>query len=69
MVQGDSISPLLANICLHYAFDPWVKQWRGRNARGDVLIVRFADGSRDPASTLNRKERGAVLQVRHGEAE
>jgi len=28
-VQGGSISPLLANIYLHYAFDLWVKQWRG----------------------------------------
>ncbi|MCZ2099655.1 MAG: group II intron reverse transcriptase/maturase [Anaerolineae bacterium] len=42
-VQGGSISPLLANIYLHYAFDLWVKQWRGRHARGDVIIVRYAD--------------------------
>lgn len=42
-VQGGSISPLLANIYLHYAFDLWVKQWRGRNARGDVIAVRYAD--------------------------
>src|SRR5439155_2571236 len=38
-VQGGSISPLLANIYLHYAFDLWVKQWRGRHARGDVIAV------------------------------
>jgi len=37
------ISPLLANIYLHYAFDLWVKQWRGRHARGDVIAVRYAD--------------------------
>ncbi len=37
-VQGGSISPLLANIYLHYAFDLWGKQWRERHARGDVVI-------------------------------
>lgn len=42
-VQGGSISPLLANIYLHYAFDLWVKQWRDRHARGDVIVVRYAD--------------------------
>ena len=42
-VQGGSISPLLANIYLHYAFDLWVQQWRGRHARGDVIVVRCAD--------------------------
>ena len=42
-VQGGSISPLLANIYLHYVFDLWVKQWRSTKARGDVIVVRFAD--------------------------
>ncbi len=42
-VQGGSISPLLANVYLHYAFDLWVEQWRRRHARGDVVIVRYAD--------------------------
>ena len=42
-VQGGSISPLLANIYLHYAFDLWVKQYRGRQARGDLIVVRYAD--------------------------
>jgi RNA-directed DNA polymerase len=42
-VQGGSISPLLANIYLHYAFDLWVQQWRTRQARGDVIVVRYAD--------------------------
>jgi group II intron reverse transcriptase/maturase len=41
--QGAVISPLLANIYLHYVLDLWVKQWRKRNARGDVIIVRYAD--------------------------
>ena len=42
-VQGGSISPLLANIYLHYVFDTWVKRWRKTRAKGDVIVVRFAD--------------------------
>jgi RNA-directed DNA polymerase len=42
-VQGGSISPLLANIYLHYAFDLWVQHWRKTQARGDVIVVRYAD--------------------------
>ena len=42
-VQGGSISPLLANLYLHYVFDLWVQQWRKRQARGDVVVVRYAD--------------------------
>jgi group II intron reverse transcriptase/maturase len=41
--QGSGISPLLANIYLHYALDTWVQRWRKREARGEVYIVRFAD--------------------------
>ncbi len=41
--QGATISPLLANVYLHYVFDLWAQQWRKRHARGDVLIVRYAD--------------------------
>jgi group II intron reverse transcriptase/maturase len=41
--QGASASPLLANVYLHYVFDRWVRQWRRRNARGDLIAVRFAD--------------------------
>src|SRR5918996_440686 len=41
--QGASVSPLLANIYAHYVFDLWAHQWRRRHARGDVVIVRFAD--------------------------
>ena len=41
--QGGSISPLLANTYLHYALDLWADQWRRRHARGDVIIVRYAD--------------------------
>jgi hypothetical protein len=41
--QGGSASPLLANIYLHYVFDLWADQWRKTTARGDVIIVRYAD--------------------------
>jgi group II intron reverse transcriptase/maturase len=41
--QGASVSPLLANVYLHYVLDLWADWWRKRFARGDVIIVRFAD--------------------------
>jgi group II intron reverse transcriptase/maturase len=41
--QGGSISPLLANIYLHYVLDLWVNKWRTDEATGDVIIVRYAD--------------------------
>jgi RNA-directed DNA polymerase len=41
--QGGSISPLLANIYLHYVLDLWVQMWRRKYARGEVFIVRYAD--------------------------
>jgi RNA-directed DNA polymerase len=41
--QGAVISPLLANIYLHYVLDLWVQRWRCHHARGEVYIVRFAD--------------------------
>jgi RNA-directed DNA polymerase len=41
--QGASASPLLANVYLHYVLDLWAGWWRKRHARGDVIIVRWAD--------------------------
>ena len=41
--QGAVASPLLANVYLHYVFDLWAKQWRGREATGNMVIVRYAD--------------------------
>jgi RNA-directed DNA polymerase len=41
--QGSVISPLLANIYLHYAFDLWVDVWRKKWAQGEVIVVRYAD--------------------------
>jgi len=52
-VQGGSISPLLANLYLHYVFDLWVHHWRQTQARGEVVAVRFAD---DCAPRRRREE-------------
>src|SRR3989449_9150496 len=41
--QGSVISPLLANIYLHYTFDLWVNVWRKKYAQGEVVVIRFAD--------------------------
>ncbi|QNT69184.1 group II intron reverse transcriptase/maturase [Defluviicoccus vanus] len=41
--QGSVISPLLANVYLHYVFDLWAERWRRREARGSMIIVRYAD--------------------------
>jgi len=41
--QGAVVSPLLANVYLHYAFDLWAQHWRKHRATGDVIIVRYAD--------------------------
>ena len=41
--QGAVISPLLANVYLHYVFDLWAQQWRRREATGNVIFVRYAD--------------------------
>lgn len=43
--QGAVISPLLANIYLHYAFDLWVQHWRKQPGRGEVIVIRYADDS------------------------
>ncbi len=37
------ISPLLANVYLHYVFDLWAEVWRKKVAKGDVVVVRYAD--------------------------
>jgi RNA-directed DNA polymerase len=41
--QGSCVSPLLANVFLHYIYDLWVQQWRKQKACGEVIVVRFAD--------------------------
>ena len=51
--QGSVISPILANLYLHYVLDVWVEQWRKKQAHGDVIIVRYAD---DAVLGLERRE-------------
>lgn len=41
--QGATVSPLAANVYLHYVFDLWVQQWRRRHATGEMFVVRYAD--------------------------
>lgn len=41
--QGATVSPLLANVYLHYVFDLWAQQWRKRHSTGDMVVVRYAD--------------------------
>ena len=41
--QGSAISPLLANVSLHYGFDLWAERYRRREAEDDMVIVRYAD--------------------------
>ena len=41
--QGAVVSPLLANVYLHYVFDLWVEAWRKKVAKGDLIVVRYAD--------------------------
>ena len=45
--QGSVISPLLANVYLHYVFDLWAERWRRREATGDMIILRYADDVRN----------------------
>src|SRR5246127_4194672 len=54
--QGSVISPLLANVYLHYAFDLWAERWRRREATGDMIMVRYAD-DRAP----RRREEEAIM--------
>jgi group II intron reverse transcriptase/maturase len=41
--QGAVLSPLLANVFLHYVFDLWINQWRTRHCKGQCIVVRYAD--------------------------
>ena len=41
--QGAVISPLIANVYLHYVFDLWADIWRKKAAKGDVIVLRYAD--------------------------
>jgi retron-type reverse transcriptase len=52
--QGSVASPLLANVYLHYVFDLWVEAWRKKVAKGEVIVVRYAD---DRVPRAQRSER------------
>ena len=43
MVSKGEISPLYANVFLHYVFDLWINDWRQREAQGEVTVIRYAD--------------------------
>ena len=58
--QGAVVSPLLANIYLHYVFDLWVNQWRRKVAQGDLIVVRYADDA--VLGFEHRKEAEAFLE-------
>ena len=68
------ISPLLANVFLHDVLDQWINAWRKRHAKGEVIIVRYADdfviGFREEsdAKALPRGIEGTVHPVRVGTA-
>ena len=53
--QGAVISPTLANLYRHYVLDVWVAAWRKKRARGEMIIVRYAD---DGAPRAQRAEEG-----------
>lgn len=57
--QGGVLSPLLANIYLHYALDLWANQWRKRYARGETYIIRYAD---DVISCFQYEEDGIAFK-------
>ena len=63
-VQGGSVSPLLANIYLHYVLDLWIEQWRKTKAKGDVIVVRFAD---DFIAGFQHRKEAEQLQEELGE--
>jgi RNA-directed DNA polymerase len=58
--QGSVISPLLANIYLHYAFDLWVNVWREKWAKGVVVVIRYAD---DSVPRVRKAERLSSAQL------
>jgi len=62
--QGSGISPLLANLYLHYVLDLWVDQWRRKKATGDVIIVRYADDA--VLGFQHRQEADRFLEERQG---
>lgn len=56
--QGAVISPLLANIYLHYAFDLWAERWRRREVQGQVIVVRLKPTTSSSASSTQTRPGG-----------
>ena len=59
--QGSVVSPLLANVYLHYSFDLWVNVWRQKWAQGEVVVIRFADDSVPRARKAERLSSAQLL--------
>jgi RNA-directed DNA polymerase len=57
--QGSVVSPILANIYLHYCFDLWAERWRRQEARGNMIVVRYAD-DRVPRTHRRKEVRNCV---------
>jgi retron-type reverse transcriptase len=55
--QGAVISPILANVCLHYVYDLWGHRWRRTKASGDMIIIRYADDTIVAFNTSMRRRR------------
>jgi RNA-directed DNA polymerase len=72
--QGAVASPLIANVYLHYIFDLWADAWRKKVAKGDVIVVRYADDlvvgfqRRTEAERFLKEFRGRLPEVRLGTA-
>ena len=62
--QGAVVSPLLGNIYLHHVFDLWAEQWRRKSARGDMIMVRYADDA--VLGFEQRKDAEAFLEQLRG---
>jgi retron-type reverse transcriptase len=64
--QGAVVSPLLANVYLHYTFDLWADRWRRREAKGNIIILRYADDSVPRTHDLKSGECDAAREMRAG---
>src|SRR5256714_12657931 len=70
--QGAVVSPLLANVYLHYAFDLWLEVWRKKVAKGKVMAIRYADDlgggfeRRDEAERVLKEFGGRLAKVGAG---
>ena len=59
--QGAVISPILANVYLHYVYDLWVHRWRRTRASGDMIVIRYADDRSSAFNTSTRRKRSLTI--------